>query len=167
MINRSEVARRPKAYAAAATVVTLALVGAGVALAKSESLQSSTALSTPAPAAQQTILTGFADIVESVRPAVVSIDVTRRSGQAMSMTGERYGDEDSGEDEGFGDFYERFFGDRRHRGEPPTPESFKRWFPEFQERRGEGHGHRCCDEWARIGPCCSVVRSRAARCHQV
>ncbi len=121
--------RNPKALATGATLMTLALVGTGVALAKSESLQSSTALTAPGEAMEQSVYGGFADIVESVRPAVVNIEVTRKAGSRMSMEGEGQNPEE---------FFKRYFDEEG--GEGPSREFFERWFREFGGPRGERQG---------------------------
>jgi serine protease Do len=84
-------------------------------------------------------LSGFADIVDSVRPAVVNIEVVREGGRR------RDSDESEGESERFGEFFERFFDEEGEgsgaEGDDETRESLRRWFREFQDRWYEGEGH--------------------------
>ena len=149
MRNGSWVAYRPRIAVTAAALATLMIGGAALALAGSESTQSTTAQSSMAQssmalsAAAQSAgavapLSGFADIVDSVRPAVVNIEGVREGG--------RRPDSDESEDgfERFGEFFERFFDEEGEgpgaEGEDETRESLRRWFREFQERRHEGEG---------------------------
>jgi serine protease Do len=114
--------------------------GTGLALAGSDSSQSSAALSAAAVQSSAAVvpLSGFADIVDSVRPAVVNIEAVREAGWRP----------DANEDEidPLDDFFERFSDER---GEGPGAddddemrESMKRWFREFQQRRHEGDGYQ-------------------------
>ncbi len=145
MRNGSWVAYRPRTAVTAAALATLMIGGAGLALAGSESTQSTAASSGMAlSAAAQSAgavapLSGFADIVDSVRPAVVNIEVVREGGRRPDSG------ESEGESERFGEFFERFFDEEGEgpgaEGEDETRESLRRWFREFQDRRHEGEGH--------------------------
>jgi serine protease Do len=134
MRNRFWVSQKPRTAVTAAALAALMIGGTGLALAGSDSSQSGMAVSaaaTQSPAAVMP-MSGFADIVDSVRPAVVNIEAVREAGRRS----------DANEDERFDDFFERFSDEQ---GEGPGDEdemrdSMKRWFREFQERRHEGEG---------------------------
>jgi serine protease Do len=145
MRNRFWVSQKPRTAVTAAALAALMIGGTGLALAGSDSSQSSSAQSSSAlsAAAVQSSaavvpLSGFADIVDSVRPAVVNIEAVREAGWRP----------DANEDEidPLDDFFERFSDER---GEGPGAddddemrESMKRWFREFQQRRHEGDGYQ-------------------------
>jgi serine protease Do len=139
MRNRFWVSQKPRTAVTAAALAALMIGGTGLALAGSDSSQSGMAQSgmavsaaaTQSPAAVMP-MSGFADIVDSVRPAVVNIEAVREAGRRS----------DANEDERFDDFFERF-SDEQGEGpgdEDEMRESMKRWFREFQERRHEGEG---------------------------
>ena len=145
MGNRNWMVHKPRTAVTAAAIAALMVGGTSLALAGSQSSQSTqeaalgTAASATAPAALAP-MSGFADIVDSVRPAVVNIEVEREAGWRMGSAGDGEGSEE------FEDFFERYFDTP---GEGPGAEdrdemskSLKRWFREFQERRQgqEGHG---------------------------
>ena len=122
------VTRKPRTAVTAAALATLMIGGAGLAVAGSESANS--AASSRVAAVSSTALAplaGFADIVDSVRPAVVNIAVTRKAGRPSGS------DHHGEDDERFGEEFGEKFGD-----------DFGR-FEEFMERffgeRGGGHGH--------------------------
>ena len=144
---------RPRTAVTAAALAALMIGGTGFALAGSDATRPSTTLNPAATAAQSPAalapLTGFADIVDSVRPAVVNIEVVREAGLRPRAD----------EDERYHEFFERFFDERGEgHGEGPGAregeemgEYLERWFREFQGRRHEGdqqhrgrrHGARC------------------------
>ncbi len=140
MRNRFWVSQKPRTAVTAAALAALMIGGTGLALAGSDSSQSSAALSAAAVQSSAAVvpLSGFADIVDSVRPAVVNIEAVREAGWRP----------DANEDEidPLDDFFERFSDER---GEGPGAddddemrESMKRWFREFQQRRHEGDGYQ-------------------------
>ena len=96
---------RIKAASISAVVAATMLAGAPMAIAASDSLKSSTAITTPGTVAYQAYPGGFADVVEQLRPTVVSVDVTRE------MTATPAGMEETPHNE----FFERFFNDRNKR----------------------------------------------------
>jgi serine protease Do len=125
MEKKTWMAGKPRTVVTATALAALMIGGAGFALAGSDA----------AP------MTGFADIVESVRPAVVNIEVERTGGSRQHSG--------SSEDEAerFGEFFERYFDDEHGgpgaKGDKEMGESLKRWFREFEERRGaEGQGRQ-------------------------
>jgi serine protease Do len=142
MRNRFWVSRKPRTAVTAAALAALMIGGTGLALAGSDSaqsstVQSSTALSAAAAQSPAAVvpLSGFADIVDSVRPAVVNIEAVREAGWRS--------DANEDETDPFDDFFERFSDEQ---GEGPGDddemrESMKRWFREFQDRRYRGEGH--------------------------
>jgi len=151
MRNRFLMVSKPRTAVTAAALAALMIGGTSLAVASSQSSQAEgaagTAVTATAPPALAP-MSGFADIVDSVRPTVVNIDVVREAGWR------RDSDDDEDESEGFEDFFEDFF---EQRGEDPdahdedeTREALKRWYREFQERGsggerydGEGrHGER-------------------------
>jgi serine protease Do len=142
MEKKTWMAGKPRTVVTATALAALMIGGAGFALAGSDTAQSGTQLSA-ATAAQLPAapMTGFADIVESVRPAVVNIEVERTGGSRQHSG--------SSEDEAerFGEFFERYFDDEHGgpgaKGDKEMGESLKRWFREFEERRGaEGQGRQ-------------------------
>ena len=67
-----------KVVSISAVVAAMLLTGASMAVATSDSLSSGTAIKPPGTLTYQTNPEGFANIVEQVRPTVVSIEVTRK-----------------------------------------------------------------------------------------
>ena len=117
MRNRFWVSQKPRTAVTAAALAALMIGGTGLALAGSDSSQSGMAVSaaaTQSPAAVMP-MSGFADIVDSVRPAVVNIEVVREAGRRW----------DANEDERFDDFFERFSDEQ---GEGPGGEGPKGHF---------------------------------------
>jgi len=145
MLKRSWVAQRPRTAVTAAAIAALMIGGTGLALAGSEpsqtdSAQIAAAASTAQALPQNAAQSGFADIVDSVLPAVVNIEVERAGGPRPAMHDER------GKVMPFDDFFERFF-DQRGEGPDmgeggPSEEDLRRWFREYQGRRdgGESQG---------------------------
>ncbi len=137
MLNGTWVARRPRAAVTAAAIAALMMAGTGWALAGSNAAQSdlapSAATASPVQApAPGPALAGFADIVDSVLPAVVNIDVERGAAVRPAMR--------EGGSAPFDEFFGRNF-DRRGEGldqdeNGPSGEALERWFREFQ---GRGH----------------------------
>ena len=117
MRNKFWVSRKPRTAVTAAALAALMIGGTGLALAGSDSAQSSTAQSSTvqsstalsAAAAQSPAavvpLSGFADIVDSVRPAVVNIEAVREAGWRP--------DANEDETDPFDDFFERFSDEQR------------------------------------------------------
>jgi len=145
MLKGSWVAHRPRAAVTAAAVAALMMGGTGWALAGSNLAQSAgapsaaAAVQAPAPGPA---LAGFADIVDSVLPAVVNIEVEREGGMRPALHG------GEGKVMPFDDFFEHFF-DQRGGGpgmgpNDPSGESLERWFREYQDRqqgeRRDRHG---------------------------
>jgi serine protease Do len=147
MRNGSWVARRPRAAVSAAAIAALMMGGTGWALAGSNAPQPGSAPgAAPAAAVQApapgSALAGFADIVDSVLPAVVNIDVERSAALHAAMREGEGGSAPS--DEFFGRDFDRRE-DRPGRDENgPSDEALKRWFREFQGRGhdDERHGGR-------------------------
>jgi serine protease Do len=140
MIKRSWVAhnwvaQKPRTAVTAAALAALMVGGAGLALAGTESAELGGAQVAAAPAVQMPdpALAGFADVVDKVLPAVVSIEVERDGGPHTATTG------DGGRVMPFEDFFERFFDER---GQGPSGEDFQRWFREYGDRGqpSERHG---------------------------
>jgi serine protease Do len=141
MLKGSWVAQKPRTAVTAAAVAALLIGGTGLAIAGSQPSQTDTtqiaaAASTAQAMPQSAALTGFADIVDSVLPAVVSIEV-EHDGAARPATAEQ-----QGQVMPFNDFMERFF---NQRGEGPnmgqggpSGEDFQRWFREHQGRGEQG-----------------------------
>jgi len=99
MVGQQFSSRRIKVAGISAVVAAMMLTGAGLAVATSDSLNSSTAITTPGTQTYQANPEGFANIVEQVRPSVVSIEVTR----AVSAVPTEM------EEVPFKEFFERFF----------------------------------------------------------
>ncbi len=141
MLKRSWVAQKPRTAATAAAIAALMIGGTGLALAGSEPSQSDSAqiaaaASTAQASPQNAALTGFADIVDRVLPAVVSIEV-EHDGTARPAMQEQHGQVMP-----FDDFMERFF-NRRGQGPDmgqggPSDEDLKRWYHEHQGRGDQG-----------------------------
>jgi serine protease Do len=138
MLNKSWVAQKPKTAVTAAAIAALMIGGTGLALAGSDPSQSNGTQIAAATAVQtqpaNPALTGFADIVDGVLPAVVSIEV-EHDGAARPATAEQHGQVMP-----FNDFMERFF---NQRGEGPnmgqggpSGEDFQRWYREYQNQQG-------------------------------
>jgi serine protease Do len=77
MFGRQFSSRQTKVASVSAVIAAIMLTGAGMAVATSDSLNSSTAITSPGTQITQANPGGFAEIVERVRPTVVSIEVTR------------------------------------------------------------------------------------------
>ncbi len=88
-----------KVASISAVVAAVMLTGASMAVATSDSLSSGTAITSPGALAYQTNPEGFANIVEQVRPTVVSIEVTRKVSAIPTKM----------EKAPFEGFFERFF----------------------------------------------------------
>jgi serine protease Do len=77
MFSQQFSSRQIKVASISAVVAAMMLTGVGMAVATSDSLNSSTAITSPGTQTYQANPGGFAEIVEQVRPTVVSIEVTR------------------------------------------------------------------------------------------
>ncbi len=113
--------RDRKTRIAAATLATLAIAGAAVAVASPNTLKSTTALTKVSFAAGQAAFQSLPEL--RVSPAVVNIQVTKTAGRPMTAAGpdkefRRFFDED---------FMKRFFGE----------EMMKRFGHQYQRRDGE------------------------------
>ncbi len=118
MLGQQFSSRQIKVASVSAVIAAIMLTGAGMAVATSDSLKSSTAITSPGTQITQTNPGGFAEIVQQVRPTVVSIEVTRAA-RAIST---------NMEEAPFREFFDRFF-----------DEGMKRRFK--YDPRGEGGRH--------------------------
>ncbi len=118
MVGQQFSSRRIKVAGISAVVAAMMLTGAGLAVATSDWLNSSTAITSPGIQTYQANPEGFANIVEQVRPTVVSIEVTR----AVSAIPTEM------EEVPYKEFFERFF-----------DEGMKRRFK--YDPRGDGERH--------------------------
>jgi len=85
MIGQHLASRKRKAATVAAVLTALALGGGGMALATTNSLKSGTALTTSEATTAQVATGGFADVIERVRPTVVSVEVSRETAGLSAM----------------------------------------------------------------------------------
>ena len=126
MVRQQFNSRKMTVAGISAVVAAMVIAGAGMAVANSDSLNSTTALTSPGTQIQRVNPVGFADIVEQVRPTVVSIEVTRAVSALPTQT----------EEVPFKEFFERFLDkdmqerfkfDPRSHGERPgsTPDETK------------------------------------------
>jgi len=118
MLGQQFSSRQIKVASVSAVIAAMMLTGAGMAVATSDSLKSSTAITSPGTQITQVNPDGFAEIVEQVRPTVVSIEVTRAAREVSTNM----------EEAPFQEFFDRFF-----------DEGMKRRFK--YNPRGEGGRH--------------------------
>ena len=119
MLGQQFSSRQIKVASVSAVIAAMMLTGAGMAVATSDSLKSSTAITSPGTQITRANPGGFAEIVEQVRPTVVSIEVTRAA-RAIPTTME---------EAPLREFFDRFF-----------DEGMKRRFK--YDPRGDGGRHR-------------------------
>jgi serine protease Do len=123
MLGKPLSSRLIKIASASALVAAMTLTGASMAVATSNSLSSGTAITSPS-------FQGFADIVEQVRPTVVSIEV---AGKVSAVPSEMEGTP-------FEEFFERFSDEMKRRfGSAPRGHG-ERQSPMPNETRAAGSG---------------------------